>query len=125
MITKPSEIYRKAHGGTKEQFSRYDLNGDGVLDKDEMAKRAAVQHKAALEMKHMDKNKDGRVDLAEFLAAGGTEDEYRKYDVNRDGVLDASEMKGIGLYSIPFAILLPLRSLVFWQLAYRSLFLFP
>ena len=43
-------------------------------------------------MKQMDTNNDGVVDAAEFAAAGGSKQEFDKYDLNGDGVLDAAEM---------------------------------
>merc|ERR1711865_730090 len=78
-----------AAGGTKEEFNRYDRNGDGVLDADEMALRSAAKQKAASDVRGMDTNHDGVVDQGEFIAGGGTKEEFDRYDANGDGVLDA------------------------------------
>jgi len=51
---------------------------------------AKAQGKAA--MKLMDKNEDGQIDLAEFMAGGGSKTEFLKCDINGDGVLDEKEM---------------------------------
>ena len=40
----------------------------------------------------VDSNKDGVVDAAEFVAAGGTEEEFNRFDKNKNGVLDKDEM---------------------------------
>jgi len=47
-------------GGSKEEFDKYDLNHDGVLDAQEMALRAAAKAQT------LDKNHDGVVTQAEF-----------------------------------------------------------
>jgi Ca2+-binding EF-hand superfamily protein len=47
-------------GGSKEEFDRYDLNHDGVLDTREMALRAVAKAQT------LDKNHDGVVTKAEF-----------------------------------------------------------
>ena len=74
-----------AAAGIKQEFDKFDLNGDGVLDADEMALQAAdklqivaanisasaqAQSQAALEQ--MDTNNDGVVDSAEFADAACT-----------------------------------------------------
>lgn len=52
---------------------------------------------AAQDAQRMDKNQDGLVDLEEFLAAGGSKEEFEKYDMNGDGVLDVRELEGAAL----------------------------
>ena len=54
--------------------------------------RAATRDKSAADMQSMDANNDGAVDASEFLAGGGSKQEFDKYDLNGDGVLDAGEM---------------------------------
>ena len=49
---------------------------------------ASLRGKLAL----YDDNKDGVVDEAEFVAAGGTKAEFEEYDRNKDGVLDHEEL---------------------------------
>jgi len=82
-----------AAGGTKEEFNRYDRNGDGVLDADEMALRSAAKQKAASDVREMDTNHDGVLDRQEFIAGGGTRNEFDRYDANGDGVLDGAELE--------------------------------
>ena len=43
----------------------------------------------------IDTNNDGVVDQGEFLAAGGTQQEFAKYDLDGDGVLDAAELQQV------------------------------
>jgi len=52
--------------------------------------QAQAQGKAAV--KQMDANKDGVVDQAEFAANGGTKEDFNRYDLNGDNVLDAREL---------------------------------
>jgi len=44
-------------------------------------------------LKEMDTNEDGVVDKGEFLASGGTIEEFNSLDRNGDGVLDVKELK--------------------------------
>merc|ERR1711865_654729 len=41
----------------------------------------------------MDKDGDGKIDLAEYLASGGTEEEFKLLDADGSGQIDASELK--------------------------------
>ena len=43
----------------------------------------------------MDSNHDGVVDLNEFVAAGGTEEDFNKYDVDHDGDIDDADIAAI------------------------------
>ena len=55
-----------------DRFSDYDLNGDGALTLEELAKLTHVQadSKATLEAFHLaDKNDDGKIDCEEFKTA--------------------------------------------------------
>ena len=61
--------FGRALGGSKEEFDLYDVNADGVLDAHELAKRSGSQDDGVVESLQMDSNKDGQVDLQEFLAA--------------------------------------------------------
>lgn len=48
---------------------------------------------AAADVRNLDGDNDGLVDLEEYVAAGGTREEFDQFDTNKDGVLDASERK--------------------------------
>ena len=61
------------------------MNGDGVLDADELAKRSAARAHAANETRVMDKNKDGLVDEKEFLCIAGGESNEGVYRQLRAG----------------------------------------
>jgi len=41
----------------------------------------------------MDANGDGKVDLNEFLAAGGTEEQFAQHDTDRSGWLENNEIE--------------------------------
>merc|ERR1719305_2239516 len=88
-----------AAGGSVEEFHKYDLDGDGVLDAREMELRGAdmvdeqerkihqQEHAIAAkhgreELKRMDTNEDGVADAKEFGAAGGSVEEFSKYDLD-------------------------------------------
>jgi hypothetical protein len=76
-------------------------NGDGVLDADELA---VLLQKSGQIMDHnndgvvdesdakaIDKNNDGKLSLDEFLEAGGSKEEFEKYDMAEDR--DAAAMQ--------------------------------
>eukprot|EP00658_Telonema_sp_P-2_P001176 TRINITY_DN1044_c0_g1_i4.p1 TRINITY_DN1044_c0_g1~~TRINITY_DN1044_c0_g1_i4.p1 ORF type:complete len:1029 (+),score=255.57 TRINITY_DN1044_c0_g1_i4:133-3219(+) len=44
------------------------------------------------QLEKLDANRDGVVQVAEFLKAGGSREEFELYDANADGVLDESEL---------------------------------
>ena len=71
----------------------------------------------------MDLNIDGVVQQSEYLAAGGTAEQFDRYDRNKDGVLDASEMalrdQNLDNSSIKFDLLDFLRALGYYP--YSSL----
>merc|ERR1712159_292649 len=76
-----------AAGGSKEEFEEFDLDGDGVLDQDELRMRKMVA-----EERRMDVNNDGKIDQGELLAAGGSKEEFDTFDLDGDGVLDEEEL---------------------------------
>merc|ERR1711865_1308304 len=55
---------------SKDEFNRYDENGDGVLDRDEMALRSAAKKKVVSDsdLCERDSNGDGLLDQAESIA---------------------------------------------------------
>lgn len=57
------------------------------------APEGAAQAQAAQDRLMMDSNNDGVVDTDEFLAAGGSKEEFQQYDLNNDGVLSRQEME--------------------------------
>ena len=61
-----------------------------VDDTDKIARR---RPQVAKDTEHFDRNQDGIVQLNEFLAAGGSKEEFGKFYVNDDGVLDSKEME--------------------------------
>ena len=76
-----------AQGGTKQEFSALDKNNDGVLDARELG-----VHATQLLAARLDSNNDGIVDKNEFVAQGGTRQDFAALDRNNDGVLDAHEL---------------------------------
>lgn len=91
-----------------EKFHAVDLNGDGHLQIEEVHgmlfpetndKALAVGIK--YELRHYDKDSDGKLSLKEYLSMPGVEDdgghekeEFKFHDVNGDGFLDRAELVG-------------------------------
>ena len=65
----------------------------GYLGSINLDSHAVLVERARKELKKMDLNGDGVVDQAEFVAAGGTADEFNKCDLNADGVLNEQELQ--------------------------------
>ena len=49
-------------------------------------------YRSAKTVKQMDTNNDGMVDQKEFAASGGSQTDFNRHDLNKDGVLDAHEI---------------------------------
>lgn len=82
----------EAKGRLAKAFDEIDSNKDGKLTKDEIkagwqARRAGKQ---ADRLARLDTDKDGKLSWAEAEAAAKAR--FDKADVNKDGVLDATEM---------------------------------
>ena len=67
---------------------------DRAMEELRLHQMKIVQHRLALESLHvMDMNKDSVVTKEEFLASGGSEQEFNWMDRNKDSVLDAAELE--------------------------------
>jgi Ca2+-binding EF-hand superfamily protein len=96
-------------GGRKpEEFSRYDLNGDGFLSADEVL-RATKRRSQRIIPKGLpswfttlDTDEDGQVSLAEWRKGGRKPEEFRLYDLNGDGLIAPEEV----LHTVKRGILL-------------------
>jgi Ca2+-binding EF-hand superfamily protein len=79
-----------------KMFSRLDANGDGVLDKSELAARHGrfEDHEGNEAGKglfaHLDTNGDGAIDANELQQ--GAAKRFERLDANHDGSIDKSEM---------------------------------
>lgn len=60
------------------------------LDSNELTSESDSE---SFSLESIDLNQDGVVDECEFLAAGGSKQEFDQYDVDKDGVLDATELR--------------------------------
>eukprot|EP00656_Telonema_subtile_P016480 TRINITY_DN1870_c0_g1_i1.p1 TRINITY_DN1870_c0_g1~~TRINITY_DN1870_c0_g1_i1.p1 ORF type:complete len:1356 (-),score=359.56 TRINITY_DN1870_c0_g1_i1:50-4117(-) len=80
-------------GGDKELFSQYDVDGDGVIDCDEMTLKVVAEEQAEVTRQAKDLNEDGVVDQQEFVIAGGSKAQFEELDLNHDGKLDAMELE--------------------------------
>ena len=56
--------------------------------------------RSAMDVFRMDRNNDGGVDRKEFLAYGGTREEFDQFDVDRSGTLDSEELEELGEYRL-------------------------
>jgi Ca2+-binding EF-hand superfamily protein len=80
----------------ENKFKRYDRNGDGVIDAREFNPKNDPQ--VLKEFKFMDKDKNRRVDLDEFRAAGL--ERFRSLDYDRDNAVSAPEYRSKQAYPI-------------------------
>jgi hypothetical protein len=80
----------------ENKFKWYDKNGDGVIDSRELNFKNDPH--VVREFKFMDKDKNRRVDLDEFRAAGL--ERFRAFDYNRDSAVSAPEYLSKEAYPI-------------------------
>lgn len=71
---------------TEQAFQRADANGDGMLSRSE-----ATDLMIASAFKAMDADGDGFLSESEYIAAGGTAENFKKYDTSGSGGLSLSE----------------------------------
>ncbi len=71
---------------SEERFKQADANGDGVVSRSE-----ATDIMIAEAFARFDTNNDGFVDEAEFVAAGGTAEAFKKHNASGTGKLTLAE----------------------------------
>jgi len=77
-----------AAGGSREDFVKSDVDKSGYIAKSELKAFLAEDI-----LKRTDANKDGKMTLAEALAAGGSEEDFIESDVDESGDVVMSELK--------------------------------
>jgi hypothetical protein len=80
----------------EKKFNWYDRNGDGVIEAREINPKN--DPRVLREFKFMDKDKNRRVDLDEFKAAGL--ERFRAFDYDRDNAVSAPEYRSKEAYPI-------------------------
>lgn len=77
---------------TEAEFKRSDANADGALDSTELAAAETARRDFAIKrtMHRADKDKDGRVTEAEFMA--GADKRFATLDLNNDGKIAADDL---------------------------------
>merc|ERR1712166_1540835 len=84
-----------AAGGKQSDFDRFDWDGSGSLDRDELEAMAAAKQRAAAEMHRIDTDGDGSISRAEFVAAGGKQSDFDRFDYDGSGMLDRDELEAM------------------------------
>lgn len=85
---------------TPEQaFKSADRNGDGTVGRTE-----AVNLTVANAFKNYDANRDGFVDEGEFLASGGTTENFKKINTSGSGKISLAEAQSSPLVFNTFAV---------------------
>ncbi len=74
-------------GTVPEILKKYDLNGDGGIDRQEFQAAGGVPPRFDL----LDRDKSGLLDLDELKQTAAAR--FKKFDANRDGRIDTSEWK--------------------------------
>ena len=69
-----------AADGKQSDFDRFDWDGSGSLDRDELEAMAAAKQRAAAEMHRVDSDGDGSISRAEFVAVGGKQSDFDRFD---------------------------------------------
>ncbi len=90
-------------GSPQQMFKKLDKNGDGTLDKDELAKIAKrTNQEPATTVKDLDTNNDGKVDASEmeagaakFKHAGHSKGKGKDGGMDADGDHDGSQGNGV------------------------------
>ena len=70
------------------------IRADGTtIDDDDLAE--AVKQRAAIEMARLDADGDGMITREEYLAAGGNESDFDRYDWDDSGTVDRAELEAM------------------------------
>jgi hypothetical protein len=72
-------------GAAPEILKKYDVNGDGFLDRSEFVAAGGSPDR----FERLDTDKNGRIDIDEFRAAAV--ERFKEVDTNRDGRIDERE----------------------------------
>jgi Ca2+-binding EF-hand superfamily protein len=101
------------NAAVEKKFRSYDLNGDGVLDMEEIrdVRKRHGEWDVGKEFEAMDTNGDGRVDLKEFKESASKR--FMEYDRNGDGFLDRPEVDYRGHYQDPQSVSRPFGGFYF------------
>lgn len=77
-------------GFMNKEFDWLDVNHDGQLDENELARLHLGNYLAPQLLPLMDKNKNGKVERREFMSF--MSQEFDRLDTNHDGLLDVDEL---------------------------------
>ena len=81
-------------GRDKQEVSRWDSNGDGVVTRQEFASASRGQGQGG-GIETLDRDGDGDVELSEFRASGRSTEQFDPLDDNGDGRLTRGELQGM------------------------------
>lgn len=91
--TRFSDLQKRTQSRAKAKASTLQRDRSGVVVGLPRSSDLSVADIALKMLEEEDENQNGVIDQSEFKAAGGTDIDFDRYDVNNDGALDVNELE--------------------------------